>query len=103
MVSKGFHLMREDSPRCCFGGFKTPIIYVFSGPPPQTSQQLNNYLGMDLDYSEEGVVKISMLQYVQNILDSVPEEIRWSSKTPAAEHPFQVRVMDEKKSKVLPK
>ena len=41
-----------------------------------------------------------MIKYVQKILDGFPEEIRYSSKTPAAEHLFCVR--DEKEAKVLP-
>ena len=32
-----------------------------------------NYLGMDLDFSEKGAVKVSMIKYLKKIVDSFPE------------------------------
>jgi len=49
------------------------------------------YLGMDLDYTEKGVLSVSMLPYIDNILEKFPEIIQNTSPTPAAEHLFKVR------------
>ena len=48
---------------------------------------VHNYLGMDLDSSEKskGIVKISMINYVEKILQDFPEQIKSTSSSPAAE------------------
>ena len=63
--------------------------------------EVHDYLGMDLDYSEKskGIVKVSMINYVEKILQDFPEEIN-STSSPAADHLFQVR--EELKAKTLP-
>ena len=53
--------------------------------------KVHDYLGMDLDYSKYGKVKISMIKYVKNILDALPEEIGHSATWPATYHIFQIR------------
>ena len=53
--------------------------------------KVHDYLGLDLDYYEYGKVKISMINYVQKILDNFPEEIGNCATSPAADHLFQVR------------
>ena len=53
--------------------------------------KVHNYLGMDLDYSEKGVVKVSMVKYLQKVLDEFPEELTLKSPTPAADYLFQTR------------
>ena len=62
----------------------------------------HKYLGMTLDYSEPGAVKIDMTQYVENVIDEFPEDVIATAKTPAAEHLFKigesVEKLDEKKS-----
>ena len=37
--------------------------------------KVHDYLEMDLDYSEEGLVKVSMIKYTGKILISFPENI----------------------------
>ena len=49
------------------------------------------YLGMDVDYSTPGEVKISMIPCIGNILKDVPEEITGTAATPAADFLFEVR------------
>ena len=57
---------------------------------------------MDLDFESKGAVEISMINYVQEIIMSFPQEIGSSyASTPAAEHLFQVR--EEKDAKLIPK
>ena len=52
---------------------------------------VHNYLGMDLDYTAKGKVGISMIKYVNKILEEFLEELGASAATPAAEHLLQVR------------
>ena len=44
--------------------------------------KIHDYLGMYLDYSETGMVKISMIKYLKKFLDNFPEELRGISSTP---------------------
>ena len=46
----------------------------------------HGYLGMDLDYSQKGKVKISMIKYLNKVLNVFPEEIKGSTPSPAAGH-----------------
>eukprot|EP00804_Cyclotella_cryptica_P002560 CCRYP_010401-RA/>CCRYP_010401-RA protein AED:0.15 eAED:0.13 QI:0/0/0/0.5/1/1/8/0/1350 len=52
-------------------------------------------LGMDLDYSLPGKVRVSMIKYVDKVLDDFPEAITKRSSTPAADHLFQIRDPDK--------
>ena len=45
---------------------------------------------MDLDYSGNKIVKVSMIKCVKKIFVAFPEEIRSTAATPAAEHLFKV-------------
>ena len=51
----------------------------------------NNYLGMWIDYSITGEVRISMEEYLRGVLGNFPEEITETPETPAAAHLFNVR------------
>ena len=46
---------------------------------------------MELDYSRPGIIKISMKEYINNMLKEFPEKINTSHTTPAAEHLFKIR------------
>jgi hypothetical protein len=45
---------------------------------------VHEYLGMTIDYSEKGKVKFIMKNYIENLLDEVPEEMLGHAATPAA-------------------
>ena len=53
--------------------------------------KIHNYLGMDLDYTTKGKVGVSMIKYVDKILEVFLEELVAPAATTAAEHLFQVR------------
>jgi hypothetical protein len=53
--------------------------------------KIHNYLGMDLDYMTKGKVGVSMIKYVDKILEGFSKELGSPAATPAAEHLFQVR------------
>jgi hypothetical protein len=58
---------------------------------------VHKYLGMTiLDYSEKGKIKFIMNDYVENLLDEVPEEMSGHAATPAANQLFTVNDKAEK-------
>ena len=57
----------------------------------------HDYLGMDLDYSVPGEVRVDMVDYPKKIIGNFPEEIRTTSPTPASDHLFNVPPDDERK------
>jgi hypothetical protein len=60
----------------------------------------HDYLGMNLDFSTPGEVKIDMNPYVTKIISSFPEKIAGVQATPASDHLFQVRPVNE--ARLLP-
>ena len=60
----------------------------------------HDYLGMNLDFSTSGEVKIDMKPYVAKIISSFPEKITGVQATPASDHLFQIR--PEPDAKLLP-
>ena len=52
---------------------------------------IHDYLGMDLYYLEPGLGKLSMVKYLQKVLDKFPEYFRGMSSTPESDHMFQTR------------
>jgi hypothetical protein len=67
-----------------------------------TRGKVHYYLGMTLDYSEKGKVKIKMLDYVDNMLADLPAEMDGEASSPAANHLLTVNddktKVDEKKA-----
>ena len=61
-----------------------------NGKMQVTRGKHHEYLGMDLDFSNKGEVKISMIPYVKKMLKEFPIDINSSAPTPAALHFFQV-------------
>ena len=55
----------------------------------------HDYLGMCLDYSILGEVRISMEEYLRGLLNDFPEEIKETPETPAASNIFNVRYDNE--------
>ena len=51
----------------------------------------HDYLGMELDFSEPGVLRVSMFDYIKGVLAGVPDEMnKGTAVTPAAKHLFDV-------------
>jgi hypothetical protein len=55
------------------------------------------YLMMDLDFTNPGEVKITMIDYLNGVLEDFPELITRSATSPDADHLFTVRPDDERK------
>ena len=53
--------------------------------------KVHDFLGMDLDWSRDGVFIVSMIKYLQKIIDDFPEEIRTTRATLANDNLFKIR------------
>lgn len=51
----------------------------------------HRYLGMDFDYTKAGVLSISMVKYIEDMIDEFPELITKTSRTPHTDNLFRVR------------
>jgi hypothetical protein len=65
-------------------------VFGIEGPLTKTRGSLHDYLGMTLDFSSEGKVKSTMVDYIQNMLDELPSNMDGEAATPAANHLFDV-------------
>ena len=59
----------------------------------------HDYLGMFLDYNEDGVVQVDMRSYLSTILDDLPKEFKGKARSPAAKHLYHT---DESTRKLEP-
>ena len=66
----------------------TFLSKIYGDAKVQCGKNLD-YLGMHLNYTASGEVKISMVPYVQNIIKDFPEEIMSTANTPEAEYLFK--------------
>jgi hypothetical protein len=64
------------------GGKRAPLTI--------TRGNIHDYLGMTLDYSEPGFVKLDMTDCVNKILDEMSEEMDCTATSPAAAYLFQI-------------
>lgn len=63
--------------------------------------KVHNYLEITLDYLMAGVVRVSKVNYIKEILKCFPEEVEGEATSPAPNHLFIVR--DKSKAVKLPK
>ena len=61
---------------------------------------MHDYLGIDLDYSGNKSIKISMIKYLKKMFVAFPEEIKSTATTSATEYLF--KVAEENMAKLLP-
>ena len=57
-----------------------------------TKGKIHDYLGMTIDYSKKGLVAVTMFDYLQDIVSTLPESLQTNRcfNTPAADHLFHV-------------
>ena len=66
--------------------FVLSMARVYGNKITVTGGHCHDYLGMDLDYSMTGKVRISMIKYIEKVFQEFPEFIETTSATPAADH-----------------
>jgi hypothetical protein len=59
-------------------------------PLAATTGMIHDYLGITIDYSEKGKVKFTMYDYLEDILDEMPDDMNGTSPTPASDNLFDV-------------
>jgi hypothetical protein len=59
----------------------------------------HDYLGVDLEFCEDGSLAVSMVKYLKNVIEGLPEMITGKSPTPAGDRLFDIQ--DEKDAKPL--
>ena len=57
----------------------------------------HDYLGMDMEFCEDGALEVSMFKYLNNVIEDFPEIIRGRAATPAQDKLFEIRDDDEAK------
>ena len=75
----------------------TEVIELLEGvfgkeaPLTKTRGHVHEYLGMTIDFSAPGRVRFSMIGYVRDMLDGLPDNLGdGESATPASDHLFTV-------------
>jgi hypothetical protein len=99
---KNYLLSYKNIERPCFRMSDANIGAQFkvSNNPTPTGWNSTIYLGMDLNFANEGIAQISMIPYTTKILTSFPKAIATSCTTPPANH--LITICDEATAKFLP-
>ena len=63
----------------------------------------HQYLGMDLDYSDEGKVKMITEQFTRKVIEEFPDPLTTTADSPAGENLFTVSDNDDPRRRPLPK
>jgi hypothetical protein len=68
----------------------------FGNHKPLTIQRglLHDYLGMTIDLSVEGKVMITMIDFIEKMLEEIPDDMNGEKQSPAREHLFKVNEKD---------
>jgi hypothetical protein len=61
--------------------------------------RIHNYLGMVLDYTKDGCVKINMTDFIKVVLHDIPQEMIGTAATPMCSHLFVTNNDSEKLDK----
>jgi hypothetical protein len=71
-----------------------------------TCGKVHGYLGMELDYQKQGVLKVNMMKYVENMINEFPVKLgkKDVAKMPAGDNMFNLGTgtkLDTKRSKIF--
>jgi hypothetical protein len=59
-------------------------------PLAATTGMIHDYLGITIDYSEKEKVKFTMYDYLEDIIDEMPDDMKGTAPTPASDNLFDV-------------
>jgi hypothetical protein len=80
--------------------FATYLATIYGKGLVVHCRPIHDYLGMNLNFSQPCIVKISMIKYMTKVINDFPETITTTCTTPAADHLFTVH--DKQEAKFLP-
>ena len=68
----------------------------FGSHDPMTVSEgkIHDYLGLTLNYTTPGMLKVEMMGYVDGVLEEVPQDLMGTANTPAASCLFKVDQTD---------
>ena len=94
----------DDLMALCKDNFKLTKFLCYLGKIYRTKLSMHTglkhrYLGMDMEFNKDGMLEVSMITYLKNVIEQFPEEISGRASSPAAEHLFAVR--DKSTARVL--
>jgi hypothetical protein len=94
----------DDLMVSCVEDFKLTKFSCYLGDiyEPKLNMQTgkkHDYLGVDMEFNDDGTLDISMIKYLQNVVEDFPEVVTGRAATPAADHLFNVR--DKRETRVL--
>ena len=73
------------------------ICNIFGKGARFSRGKVHRYLGIDIYWSQDGPIIVSMIKYLQKIIDDLPEVIHSTYATYAAEYLFTVQCKKERK------
>jgi hypothetical protein len=96
----------DDLKMSCVDSFEITKLWsylnkIYGGNVKLKRGKKHEYLGMDLDYSEDGVFAVTMIPYIDSIHEDFPEEITSGAPTPHQDHLFKVRDESDPKYEAL--
>jgi hypothetical protein len=94
----------DDLMASCEDDFKLTKFSCYMGKiyGPSLSMHLgkkHDYLGVDMEFCNDGALEVSMIKYLKNVIEEFPEVIKGRAATPAHEKLFVIR--DEKDARKL--
>jgi hypothetical protein len=79
-------------------------MYGKHGEVKATRGKVHDYLGMIFDYTEPGKVKISMVDYMEKVVDEFPIPIKGKKQSPAPEDLYAIgsgKTLDKKRQEIF--
>ena len=71
--------------------FAVDMANIYGEKSTISRVRVHEYLGMELDFGTcPGTLIISMIKYLQKIIDEFPEVIRGTKSCPAGDHIFKI-------------
>ena len=67
-----------------------------------TCGKIQKYLGMTIDFSDVGKVKITMYGYINEMISKLPTEMIGESATPTSNYLFKIREDDNDDQLLIP-
>ena len=71
------------------------LVFGKESPLSITRGRIHEYLEMTLDLSCNGKVTVRMEEFIKGILDEAPEDMADTTRTPAANHLFDVKTINQ--------
>ncbi len=79
--------------------FSCYLAKIYGPELSMHTRQKNDFLGVDMEFNDNGTLDASMITYLKNVISKFPEMIMGKSVMPAADHLFAIR--DKKEVKPL--